>query len=109
MYKTHVAFGAFLALVFLPFIVHKWIFVPIVLFCSLLPDIDCMHSYLGRYKILRPMQWIVKHRTLFHSLTFAVIISLLFAFYIPILAFPFFLGYVGHLFSDSITPEGIRP
>jgi len=108
MYRTHLLAGAFLALLFLPFVVHKWLFVPVVLFCSLLPDIDSMHSYLGRRWFFRPLQWAVKHRDVFHSLTLCIIIALVFAFYIPVLALPFFLGYAGHLFADALTNEGIR-
>ena len=109
MFKTHLAFGALLGLAFLPHVNNKWIFIPIVLFCSLLPDIDSMHSYLGKNLIFRPLQWFVKHRDFLHSFTFAIIIALIFAFYFPIIALPFFLGYSGHLFMDAITKEGIRP
>lgn len=108
MFRTHLAVGVFLAVLFLPFVEHKWIFAPIVLFCSLLPDIDSMHSYLGQRWFFRPLQWVVKHRDFFHSLTLAVIVALLFAFYIPILALPFFLGYTGHLLADALTNDGIR-
>jgi len=108
MFRTHIAAGAFLALLFLPAVVHKWSFFVIVMFCTLLPDIDCTQSYLGKYKILRPLQWVVKHRGFFHSFTFAVAVALIFVFYYPILALPFFLGYAGHLIADSLTPEGIR-
>ena len=109
MYRTHLLFGLFLALVFLPLVINKLVFVPIVLLCSLLPDIDCTQSLLGKYKIFRPLQWFVKHRTFFHSMSLSIIVALIFAFYIPVLALPFFLGYSGHLFADAITIEGIRP
>lgn len=110
MFRTHIAVGIFFSLVFLPLIVNsKIVFVAVVLFCSLLPDIDMSQSYLGKYKILRPLQIIVKHRGLFHSFSLAIIISLFLAFYFPIFALPFFLGYSGHLIADSLTIEGIRP
>jgi membrane-bound metal-dependent hydrolase YbcI (DUF457 family) len=32
-----------------------------------------------------------------------------FSVFVPVIAFPFFLGYSVHLFSDSFTHEGIRP
>ncbi len=108
MFRTHLAIGVFLALLFLPLINNKWIFILVVLISGLLPDIDTMHSYLGKRWFFRPLQWCVKHRDIFHSFTFAIIIALLFAFYIPVLALPFFLGYAGHLFADALTNEGIR-
>src|SRR3989344_4156179 len=110
MFRTHLTIAVFLILLFLPVVIfNKWIFVFVLLFCTFLPDIDISQSYFGKYKILRPIQWFVKHRGFFHSFTLALIVALLFAFYIPILALPFFLGYSGHLIGDALTSEGIRP
>lgn len=109
MYRTHLAIGIFIVLLFLPIINYKLFFIFGVLVCTFLPDIDCTQSFLGKYKILRPIQWFVKHRGLFHSFTFAGIIALVFAFFYPVFALPFFLGYSGHLIADSLTSEGIRP
>lgn len=109
MLKTHLAIGAFLTLLFLPSVMYKLVFVIVVMGCTLLPDIDMSQSYLGKRKFLRPLQWFVKHRGFFHSFTLTVAVSLFFAFYIPILALPFFLGYSGHLIGDALTSEGIRP
>lgn len=107
--RTHFVFGLFLALLFFPHVNNKFVFLPIVLIASLLPDIDCAYSYLGKNKLFRILQFFVKHRGAIHSLTVCLIVSLLFAFFVPVLAFPFFLGYTGHLFLDSITPDGVRP
>ena len=109
MYRTHLAMGVFFTLLFLPAVTHKWTFIIVALICTFLPDIDISQSYLGKYKVFRPLQWVVKHRGLFHSFTFAIIIALIFSFYFPILALPFFLGYSGHLIGDALTPEGIKP
>ena len=49
------------------------------------------------------------HRGIFHSYTFAIIVAILLAMFLPILAFPFFLGYSVHLFADSFTVKGIKP
>ncbi len=108
MYKTHLATGAFFALLFLPAVTHRASFVIVLLICSLLPDIDTMHSKIGRHWLLRPLQWCLKHRDLLHSFTFCLIFTGFFAFYFPIIALPFFLGYAGHLVADAITIEGIR-
>ena len=109
LFRTHVAVGIFFIIVFLPLVNHKLLFSGVVLLCSLLPDIDMSSSFLGKYKFLRPLQWVVKHRGIFHSFTFAIFFSILFAFYYPILALPFFLGYSAHLIADSLTVEGIKP
>lgn len=107
--KTHLAIGFGLMLLFLPHVSHKIWFVPVILIASLLPDIDSAHSSLGHHWFFRPLQWLSKHRGMIHSFTFCIIISLIFAFFMPVIALPFFLGYFGHLFADSLTVEGIRP
>src|SRR3989338_641887 len=109
MYRTHALFGIFLALVFLDYANNKLLFFLVVLASTFLPDIDCTHSYLGREKIFRPVEWFVKHRGLFHSLVFCIFVAGIFAFTYPLLALPFFLGYAGHLLLDSFTNNGIRP
>jgi membrane-bound metal-dependent hydrolase YbcI (DUF457 family) len=109
MLKTHIAIGIFLMLLLMPVVVYKISFGIIIIICTLLPDIDMSQSYLGKNKFLRPLQWVVKHRGVFHSFTFALIITFGLMFYYPIFALPFFLGYSGHLIGDALTPEGIRP
>ena len=107
--RTHLAIGLALALLFLPNVNYKLVFFPIVLICALLPDIDSPDSYFGSSKIWRPLQFIVKHRGVFHSFTLRILVSLVFAFVLPIVALPFFLGYGSHLLADSFTQEGIMP
>jgi len=101
--------GVTAILLLFPYVLNKWVFVPIVLVASLLPDIDSMNSYFGKHFIFRPIQWFVKHRGMLHSLTFCLIITLIFALFLPVLALSFFIGYGLHLFGDSLTIEGIRP
>ena len=107
--KTHLAIGLAIGLYFVRFATYKLSFIPIVLFSSLLPDIDSTSSSLGERRIFRPIQLFFKHRGPLHSFTVAVLISLIFLFFYPIIALPFFLGYSFHLFADSFTPRGIRP
>ncbi|PXY71344.1 hypothetical protein CXX78_01595 [Candidatus Parvarchaeota archaeon] len=107
--KTHLAIGAFAALFFLQQVSHKSVFIVTILIASLLPDIDSGFSTLGRKKIFKLIQMFTKHRGLFHSFTFCIVFSIFLAFYFPIFAFPFFLGYALHLFADAWTIDGIRP
>ena len=109
LWKTHLVIGLAFALLFLPGVNHKLIFLPVVLICSLLPDIDSPGSQFGHHWYYRPLQFVSKHRGAFHSLTFCILGSLIFAFIFPILALPFFLGYSSHLIADSFTQEGITP
>ena len=109
MMKTHLVIGAFAAVFFLPHMAHKLIFVPVILIASLLPDIDSGFSTFGKKPIFKPLQMMTKHRGIIHSFTLCIAISIFFAFYFPIVAFPFFLGYALHLLADSWTIEGIKP
>ena len=52
---------------------------------------------------------LTKHRGLFHSFTFCILVTFILTLYWPDLAFPFFLGYGLHLLADSWTVEGIKP
>jgi membrane-bound metal-dependent hydrolase YbcI (DUF457 family) len=107
--KTHLAIGVFAVVFFLPYVNHKLVFIPVVLIASLLPDIDSGFSTFGRKKIFRPLQALTKHRGIFHSFTFCILFSVILAFYFPVAAFGFFLGYGLHLLADSWTREGIMP
>ena len=107
--KTHLAIAGAAALFLLNHVNNKLVFVPIVLFATLLPDIDSMHSKLGNKWYLRPMQFFTKHRGVIHSFSLCLVLAGFMALYFPVVALPFFLGYGVHLLSDSFTVEGIRP
>lgn len=107
--KTHLAVGLAVGLYFLPFVTDKVLFIPVILIASLLPDIDSGFSQLGRKKIFKPIQWTVSHRGIIHSYTLCIALSLVLAFFYPVLALPFFLGYSFHLLLDSFTVNGIKP
>jgi membrane-bound metal-dependent hydrolase YbcI (DUF457 family) len=109
MAKTHLAIGIFAMAFFLPYVNHKLIFIPVVLIASILPDIDSGFSTFGKKGLFRPLQVLSKHRGLFHSFTLCIGVSIVFALYLPVLAFAFFLGYALHLLADSWTVEGIKP
>ena len=109
MTRTHLAIVAFAILVLIGHVESKFSFVIITLAAALIPDADTQFSGIGRRKIFRPLQWIVKHRGFIHSFTFLALITILFVLFFPVLAFGFFVGYSLHLFADSFTIEGIQP
>jgi len=109
LFRTHFVLGLLGLLYFLPVVNYTLVFGIVVIIAAILPDIDSTRSYIGNKFYLRPLQWATKHRGILHSFSFCMLISFLFAFFIPILAFPFFLGYSIHLIADSFTIEGIRP
>lgn len=108
MFKTHVALAVAVGLAVVPHVTHPYSFFPLLILATLLPDIDSMHSFLGQYKLFRPLQWFVSHRGMIHSMTLCLAITFLLALFVPVVALPFFVGYGLHLFADSVTIEGIR-
>ena len=106
--KTHLLIGLFIAIYFLPYSNNKLIFFPIVLIASLIPDIDMVFSSKKNYKILKPFKS-ESYKNFMHSYTICILLAVLLAFYYPLFAFPFFLGYSFHLFFDSLTVIGTSP
>lgn len=110
LFKTHLAINFFFAMFLSAYIQNKIIFVAIVLLAALLPDIDSLNSYIGkRARLLsRIVHFFSKHRDFFHSFTCVLVLSILFLSFLPVIAFPFFIGYSMHILADSFTREGIR-
>lgn len=107
MLKTHLALSAVVALLFLSKISNKLMFLAVIFVATLIPDIDTGFSTAGKNIFFKPLQFFVKHRGIFHSFTFCIIVSFVLAYFWPALSLPFFLGYGFHLFLDSFTKDGI--
>ena len=99
--------GVFAVILFFPLVNTPLPFVAITIFASLAPDIDTAFSKVGRNVPAKVIQVFTEHRGMLHSLTLCTILSLIIAFFIPVLAFGFFLGYGLHLLTDSFTKQGI--
>ncbi|MEK6919206.1 MAG: metal-dependent hydrolase [Nanoarchaeota archaeon] len=107
--RTHFVIGLLFVMIFLPSTSHPWIFSFAMIISSLIPDIDSPMSLFGKNKVFSPLQSLVNHRGLIHSLTLAFILSLLLSLIFPSAALGFFLGYSIHLLADSFTIEGVSP
>lgn len=107
--RTHLVIGVAVALYFLPFVTNKFIFFPIVLLASLLPNISTGFSGAGKSKFFRSMQGIANNRGILHTYTFCIFLSVLLVIFFPRAALPFFVGYSFHLLADSFTKQGIMP
>ena len=104
---THVLFALFLSLLFVRFSSFDALFVLFVLIGSLLPDIDESSSIIGRkFKLVG---WLSRHRGFFHSFYFMLLVAVLFWFWSELAAFAFVLGFLSHLFLDSLTRGGVSP
>ena len=111
--KSHLAFGFLSALIAMPFlnIESKIIFTSLVLLGALLPDIDQPKSTISSYIPIMPrlMSMFIKHRGIFHSIFFAVLIPYAVAYFtIPAYGIAIFIGYISHLLIDGITKQGIN-
>ena len=107
--KTHLAIIVFFILLLIPSVENKFVFVSIALIATFIPDIDSRFSKLGQRKIFRPLQFFIKHRGILHSFIFLLLITSFFVLFLPVVAFPLFLGYGIHLLADSFSREGIKP
>jgi len=107
--RTHLAIIVFFIALFIEHVSNKIAFALVALVATMLVDIDSAFSTLGSSKAFRFLQFFVKHRGIIHSFTFCIAVSVLLAFFFPVISFGFFLGYSVHLFVDSFTKEGIIP
>ncbi len=106
--RIHLLIGFFAAIFFLPDVNNKLVFFPVVMIASLIPDLDSIIARKKDYKILKPLKS-QSYKDFMHSYTLCIILSALLAFFYPLLALPFFIGYSFHLFFDSLTVTGTTP
>lgn len=111
MLKTHIAFSFLLGLFLYPlFSLNRLLFFGVLLFCSVLPDIDITTSKIGSKT--KPLSSIINflfsHRGFFHSIYPGL--GLFFVFYFlgnAGVGFAAFIGYLSHLVMDSLTKTGV--
>lgn len=111
MANTHMAFGFLAGMLFFPVLHHSWfIFVPLCILGSLIPDVDHENSKIN--KLFPLTKWVpkfFKHRGIFHTIFPVILIYLLFkSANADIIGFPLAIGYLSHLVSDSLTESGIN-
>lgn len=109
MIRTHLAFTVLVVLLFLPHVSSQFLFILIALVATVIPDIDSGYSTIGKMHGAWVFRFFSRHRGMFHSLTFALIMSVIFTFIWPVAALPFFIGYGFHIFVDSFTKDGVMP
>ena len=112
MFKTHLVFGLFSALLTFNYFsdLNKYLFILIALISAIFLDIDEDNSFIGRRT--KPLSNIIntifKHRGFIHSLLFISIVSLIIWSFFNNYYIPFLIGALSHLFLDSLTPMGVR-
>ena len=112
--RTHFIFNFFIFLLLLKLNMLElsfWVFL-IFFIATILPDIDIPGSFISKHTkpLSNFLHIIIGHREEFHSLLFALILSLI-VFLISrnlVLTGVYFWFYFLHLFLDSLSPSGIR-
>ncbi len=107
LFRTHIVFGLFLYLLLVGY-VNNWLVVLFgVLLGVVLPDLDSRKSRYGQRWYFRPLQWIVKHRGIMHSVLFGAVLVGIFAMLSLDFGFGFLIGFSSHLFMDLLTRQGV--
>jgi len=108
LFRTHVVFGIFVWFILSYFLEMPFWVLAFVLLATVFVDIDVRNSSFGNRWYFRPLQWVVKHRGVFHSLFFGLLLSLILGSFSLWGGFGFFVGYVVHLFLDCWTRGGVE-
>lgn len=113
MYYTHLAFGLLVGMLSLDFfnIKNKILFMLIVLFFSVFPDIDERRSKIGKKTKLVSgiINFIFGHRGLVHTIYIPLILFFIFYNMNKEIGIAVLAGYFSHLFLDALTKIGITP
>lgn len=110
--RTHLVIAILVYLLLLPVLpfalAEKIIFLIFFLLATVFVDIDSKKSKIGKHWYLRPLQWVVSHRGIFHTLFFAVILSGVIYYFNKYAGLGFLAGYVLHLLLDCLTTYGVK-
>jgi inner membrane protein len=110
MFITHLSFALFIGLLMIMQIalpVNQTVFLAILLFASLLPDIDSAHSLFGSK--VKVVGFAFRHRGIIHSILIMAVFGIILLIFTSNLYYllAFIIGYLSHLMLDSLTPKGI--
>ncbi len=111
LFRTHIAFSflAGLYLIDLFNVDRQILFMVVLLFFSIFPDIDESSSKV--FKKLRPFSYLAAlfgHRNIFHTVYFPVALFLvLFVFELRLIAVAVLVGYLIHLLLDMFSKKGL--
>ncbi len=108
LFRTHIVFSLVVYFLISYYVEIPFYVLIFVLLATVFVDIDVKSSKFGNRWYFRPLQWVVRHRGIFHSLFFAVLISLIIGGINLWVGFGFFVGYLSHLFLDCFTRSGVR-
>lgn len=112
LFRTHLAFSFLIGLYLIDLlkIKNQILFMLILLFFSIFPDIDKNTSKI--FKKLKPFSYLAilfGHRNIFHTIYFPIAIAgTLFILNLKLSSLAVLIGYLLHLLLDLITKKGIN-
>ena len=110
MYRTHIMFALFLALLTFEQISNKvntFVYTGIILFSSLIPDIDITTSKFGRK--LKLVGYMFEYRGFFHTLLCLMIGSFIVSYFFSNeIVIAFSIGYFSHIILDVLNIQGVK-
>lgn len=113
MFKTHAAFSILAGLIIVELfgIENQAIFIVLLLFFGLFPDIDEKGSVISKMTkfAFLPVGYLFRHRGFFHSAYIPMILFVPSFMISPSAGIAILAGYLSHAFLDSLTKAGIRP
>jgi inner membrane protein len=110
LFRTHIVFSVLVYLVLVRYFMigSPIIFGIFLIIATMFVDIDSRKSKMGKGWWFRPIQWFVRHRGIFHSLLFGLLVSVIIAAIHAWAGVGFFVGYLSHLFMDCFTRSGVK-
>ena len=112
-FKTHLAFGLFIGLLYLTYaeVQNKFLFILFVMLGSGLPDIDNASSKLGSkiWPLSKLIEIFLGHRGIFHSIWLIILIpGIVYLYLSKIYGIALFIGYFSHVLMDGFTKKGVN-
>ncbi|MBI2105346.1 metal-dependent hydrolase [Candidatus Woesearchaeota archaeon] len=110
IFRTHLAFGFLIGLIvfYFQFVENGILFFLFLFFGIGFPDVDNNKSKFGRKSFFKIVNLFFKHRGIFHSLIFGIILSWPIYFFDKDAGAGLFLGFLSHIILDSFTKQGVR-
>ena len=110
--RTHLAFAFLVAMLLYPIFnpSNIYIFFSFIILGSLIVDIDHPQSKIGTKlkPISKFISFLFGHRTWFHSIFLALIISGILYYFNAQMGTALFIGYLSHIFLDGLTWSGVN-
>ncbi|MFC1691525.1 metal-dependent hydrolase [Nanoarchaeota archaeon] len=109
-FKTHIAIGFLAGIITVPIFNPDNIilYIILVLFSSLLPDIDHPQAKIGQH--FKFIGYLFEHRGFFHSVFFVALVGMIsyMIFGMTGMAYALVIGTLSHIAADTLNHKGIK-